>query len=98
MKVYDTSDLRNVALLGHGDSGKTTLTSGLLFTAGAVSRWGKVDEGTAPTDFDEEEIERKFTIHTALAYLEWKNKKVNLLDAPGYAAFVADSKGAVAVS
>ena len=75
MKVYTTPDIRNVALVGHGDSGKTSLTSGLLFTAGAVTRLGKVDDGTALTDFDEEEIARKVSIHSALAHLEWKSKK-----------------------
>jgi len=98
MKVYSTTDIRNVALLGHGDSGKTSLTSYLLYTSGSVSRLGKVDEGTTTTDFDEEEIERKISLQTALAHLEWRHKKVNLLDTPGYTAFVADAKAAISVS
>ena len=98
MKVYDTPDIRNVALIGHGDSGKTSLASAMLFVAGAVNRLGRVDEGTTTTDFDDEEIERKISLQTALAHLEWKGKKVNLLDTPGYAAFVADAKGALAVA
>ncbi len=98
MKVFDTPDIRNVALIGHGDSGKTSLASAMLFVAGAVNRFGRVDEGTTVTDFDEEEIERKISLQTALAHLEWKDRKVNLLDTPGYAAFVADAKSALAVA
>lgn len=98
MKVFDTPDIRNVALIGHGDSGKTSLASAMLFVAGAVNRFGRVDEGTTITDFDEEEIERKISLQTALAHLEWKDRKVNLLDTPGYAAFVADAKSALAVA
>ena len=92
MKAYPTSDLRNVAVIGHGDSGKTSLTSAMLHLSGALNRLGKVDDGTAITDFDEEEIERKISLQTAIAHLEWKGKKVNLIDTPGYAAFVADAK------
>ncbi len=98
MKVYDTPDIRNVALIGHGDSGKTSLASAMLFLSGAVNRLGKVEDGTTVTDFDEEEIERKISLQTALAHLEWRGRKVNLLDAPGYAAFVADANGALAVA
>jgi len=98
MKVYDTPDIRNVAVIGHGDSGKTSLTSAMLFVAGAVTRLGRVEDGTTTTDFDDEEIERKISLQTALAHLEWKGKKVNLLDTPGYAAFVADAKGALSAA
>src|SRR5258705_11327798 len=96
MKVYDAPDIRNVAFIGHGDSGKTSLVSALLFVAGAVNRLGRVDDGTTTTDFDSEEIERKISLQTALAHLEWKGRKVNILDTPGYAAFVADANGALA--
>jgi elongation factor G len=98
MKVFDTADLRNIALIGHGDSGKTTLASAMLFVAGAVNRFGRIEDGTTITDFDEEEIERKISLQTALAHLDWRDKKVNLLDTPGYAAFVADSKSALSVA
>lgn len=98
MKVYDTPDIRNVALIGHGDCGKTSLGSAMLFVSGAVNRLGRVEDGTTVTDFDEEEIERKISLQTALAHLEWKGRKVNLLDTPGYAAFVADALGALAVA
>lgn len=98
MKVYDTPDLRNLALVGHGDSGKTSLASALLFAAGAVNRLGRVEDGTTVTDFDDEEIDRKISLQTALAHLEWKDRKLNLLDTPGYAAFVADAKSALSVA
>ena len=98
MKAYSTSDIRNVALIGHGDCGKTSLGAAMLHTAGAVNRLGKVDDGTTVTDFDEEEIERKISLQTSVAHLEWKGKKVNLLDTPGYTAFVADAQAAMAVA
>jgi len=98
MKVYATPEIRNVALLGHGDSGKTSLTAALLYSAGALNRLGKVDDGTAFTDFDEEEMGRKISLQVSLAYAEWKGNKINLIDTPGYAAFVADAQVAVAVA
>ena len=70
MKVYDGTDVRNVGLIGHGHSGKTSLAAGMLFTAGATNRLTRVDEGNTVTDFDEEEIQRKFTISTAIASAE----------------------------
>lgn len=98
MKVYDGSDIRNVALIGHGDCGKTSLASAMLFITGAVNRLGRVDDGTATTDFDDEEIARKISLQTALAHVEWRNTKINLIDTPGYAAFVADAKAGLAIS
>jgi len=98
MKAYSTSDLRNIVLLGHGDVGKTSLTSAMLFASGAENRFGRVDEGGATTDFDEEEIDRKISLQTATAIVEWAGKKINVIDTPGYAAFVADAKMAVAVA
>jgi len=98
MKVYDAPDIRNVALIGHGDCGKTSLASALLFVAGAVNRLGRVDDGTATTDFDEEEIDRKISLQTSLAHLEWRGVKINLIDTPGYAAFAADAKAGLAVA
>jgi elongation factor G len=97
MKVYEVSEIRNIGLIGHGSSGKTSLTSSLLFSSGAVNRLGKVDQGTTVTDYDEEEIARKVTISSALAHLEWKKVKINLLDTPGYGAFIADAKAALRV-
>jgi len=98
MKVYDTTDIRNIALVGHGDSGKTCLASALLFAANAVNRMGKIEDGTAVTDFDEEEISRKISLQAALAHVEWNKKKVNIVDTPGYAAFIAEAKGGLAVA
>ena len=98
MKVYETKDIRNVGVVGHGDSGKTTLTAGLLFTAGASNRLLRVDEGNTITDFDEEEIQRKITISTAIAVAEWKKTKINILDTPGYNIFINDSRAALAAA
>jgi len=95
MKVYDGTDLRNVALVGHLHSGKTSLTAAMLFTAGATSRLTRVDEGNAPTDFDEEEVARKFSISAAIAPVEWKKNKVNLVDTPGFNSFLYETKAAL---
>jgi len=95
VKVYETNDVRNVALIGHGHSGKTSLAAGLLYASGATNRLTRVDEGTTLTDFDEEEIQRKITISTAVAALEWNKKKINLLDSPGFNIFIHDTKGAL---
>ncbi|MGA2216193.1 MAG: GTP-binding protein, partial [Bryobacteraceae bacterium] len=95
MRVYEGSDIRNIALIGHGHSGKTTLASGFLFTAGATNRLTRVDEGTAVTDFDDEEIQRKLTISTGLAFAEWAKKKINLIDTPGFNIFLNDTKAAL---
>jgi elongation factor G len=98
VKVYETKDIRNVGVVGHGDSGKTTLTAGLLFTAGASNRLLRVDEGNTITDFDEEEIQRKITISTAIAVAEWKRAKINILDTPGYNIFINDTNAALAAA
>ena len=95
MKVFDSENIRNIALVGHGDSGKTSLASALLYSAGSVNRLGRVEEGNTVTDFDEDEIERKITISTALARLEWKGTKVNILDTPGYRTFILDTKASM---
>jgi len=97
MKVYDAGTLRNVALVGHSGSGKTQLTSAILSDAGMVNRFGKVDEGTTTTDFDEEEIARKHTLSASLAYAEWNKQKINLIDAPGMGNFLADARAALHV-
>mgnify|MGYP003340522532 CR=1 FL=1 len=88
MKVYDAASIRNVAVVGHGGSGKTQLVSALLFDAGMVNRLGKVDEGNTVTDYDEEEIRRKISIYTSVIPLEYRDVKVNLLDAPGHKEFL----------
>src|ERR687893_1838778 len=98
MKVYPTEMIRNLAVIGHGDAGKTQLVSSLLHVAGATPRWGKVDEGTSTTDYDEDSIARKITLNSALAHLEHREHKINLIDTPGYAAFVAHSRPALRVA
>jgi elongation factor G len=95
VKVYESKDIRNVGVVGHGDSGKTTLTAGLLFTSGATNRLLRVDEGNTVTDFDEDEIQRKITISTALAVAEWKKAKLNILDTPGYNIFINDTRASL---
>src|SRR5439155_1319516 len=97
MKLYEISEIRNVGIIGHGSSGKTSLTSALLFSSGTVNRLGRVDQGNTVTDFDEEEIARKVSISSALCYLEWKKIKLNIIDTPGYGAFIADAKAALRV-
>jgi len=98
MKVYDAASIRNVAVVGHGGSGKTQLVSALLFDAGMVNRLGKVDEGNTVTDYDEEEIARKHTLSASLAYAEWNKTKINLLDTPGFGNFFADARAAMQVA
>jgi elongation factor G len=95
VKVYETSDIRNVALIGHGNCGKTTLAAGILFTTGASSRLTRVDEGNTITDFDDDEIARKITIATAVAAVEYSKKKINLIDTPGFNIFINDAKSAL---
>jgi elongation factor G len=98
MKVYDASNLRNVALVGHSGSGKTQLLAAILFDAGAVNRMGRVDDGTTVTDYDEEEIARKHTLSASLAYAEWNRTKLNFIDTPGMANFVSDARAALRVA
>jgi elongation factor G len=92
VKVYEAANLRNLALIGHGHAGKTSLVSAMLYTAGATPRFGHVDEGTATTDYDEEEIARKMSISVGLASVEWGKTKLNFLDTPGFNMFVHEAK------
>ncbi len=98
MKVYEGNDVRNVALIGHGHCGKTTLAAGFLFTAGGTNRLTRVDEGNMITDYDDDEISRKMTISTALAVVEWAKKKINVIDTPGFNTFINDTKAAMAAA
>ena len=98
MKIYDTNDIRNVALAGHGHSGKTSLTAGLLYTAKAIDRLTRVEEGNTPTDYDDEEIARKITITSAIAPVEWNKKKINLIDTPGFNTFLIDTQASLAAA
>src|SRR5216684_5821693 len=98
MKVYDAASIRNVALVGHSGSGKTQLSSAILADASMINRFGKVDEGTTVTDYDEEEIARKHTLSASLAYAEWNKQKINLIDTPGMGNFFADAGAALHVA
>jgi elongation factor G len=98
MKAFATEDIRNLAVIGHGDAGKTQLVSSLLHVAGTTHRWGKVDEGTTVTDYEEDSIERKVSLNNNFAHLEYKDTKINLLDTPGYAAFVSHARPALRVA
>ncbi len=98
MKAFDTENIRNLAVIGHGDAGKTQFVSSLLHVSGSSHRWGKVDEGTAITDYDEDSIERKVSLNNNFAHLEYKDTKINLIDTPGYAAFVAHARPALRVA
>ena len=97
MAGYDISKLRNVALLGHGNSGKTTLSEVMLFDAGAISRLGKVDDGNTTSDFDPEEQRRKISVNTSILPLEWGDCRITILDTPGYTDFVGEVRSAVRV-
>jgi elongation factor G len=98
LKVYEGNDVRNVALIGHGHSGKTTLAAGFLFSAGGTNRLTRVDEGNTITDYDDDEINRKMTISTGLAFVEWARKKINLIDTPGFNIFINDTKAVMAAA
>ena len=98
MKVFPGSNIRNVAIAGHGSSGKTSLVAGCLYLGGVGNRLGRVDDGTALTDFDQEEIERKISIATAIAFIEWNKTKVNFFDTPGKGVFIQDTRSSMRVS
>src|SRR6516225_9107519 len=95
MAKYRVDDIRNLALVGHGAAGKTSLADDLLFQAKAVERRGSVDDGTSVSDYDDEEKKRHFSIDTSLLNLEHGGKKVHLLDTPGYPDFVGAALGAL---
>ena len=98
MKVYRTDEIRNVVLLGHGGSGKTSLAEAMAYVSGAVSRMGKVSDGNTISDFDKEEQKREFSISTALIPVEWEKAKINVLDTPGYFDFVGEVEEAVSAA
>lgn len=98
MKTYQTDKIRNVALIGHGGSGKTTLTEALLFATGVTNRQGRVEDGNTVSDFDKEEINRKVSIGTTVIPVEWDDMKINIIDTPGYFDFVGETYGALRAS
>src|SRR5207249_11382450 len=95
MRVYKTAEIRNVAVVGHGASGKTSLVDALAFVAGTSKRHGSVKDGTALTDYTPDEIERKYSINLALAVAEWMDAKLNLIDTPGYLDFTGEALAGV---
>jgi elongation factor G len=98
MKEYQTKQLRNVVLLGHGSAGKTSLAEAMLFTSGAINRMGRVEDGTTIADFDEEEKSRNISLNLSIIPVEWRGYKINVLDTPGYTDFVGEVKSAVRVA
>ncbi|HXB22501.1 MAG TPA: elongation factor G [Candidatus Solibacter sp.] len=98
MKVYLGKDIRNLVVVGHSHSGKTSLVSSMLFTGGATPKLGLVDDGSTVTDHDEEEISRQMTISTSLASLEWRNTKITLFDTPGFTLFAHEARIAMAAA
>ena len=98
MKNYQADSIRNIAVLGHGGEGKTTLTEAMLFNAGLLDRMGKVDDGTTVSDYDPEETKRHISISAAVAPFEWNGTKVNLIDAPGFFDFYGEVYEAMALA
>ena len=92
MKEYTTENIRNVALIGHGGTGKTSLSEAMLFNAKAINRLGRVDDGTTTSDFDPDEVRRSFSVNLSVLPYEWQENKLNILDTPGYADFVGEVK------
>ena len=98
MKDYQAKNIRNIAVVGHGSEGKTTLVEALLYTSGTIDRQGRVEDGNTVTDSDKEEQGRQISISAAVAPLEWKDVKVNLIDVPGYFDFAGEMVGPMAVA
>ena len=98
MKEYKTEQIRNVVLLGHGGTGKTSLSEAALFSTGGINRLGKVDDGTTTSDFEPDEVKRKISISLSLIPCEWSGHKINIIDTPGYADFVGEVKSGIAAA
>jgi elongation factor G len=98
LKVYEGKDIRNLVVIGHSHSGKTSLVSSMLYTGGATPKLGLVDDGSTVTDHDEEEISRQMTVSTGIASLEWRNTKITLLDTPGFTLFAHEAKVAMSAT
>ena len=94
MKEYTGDRIRNVAIVGHGGAGTTSVTEALLYRSGAISRMCKVEDGATTTDYEPEEIKRGVSVNATLAPVEWRDTKINFIDTPGFADFVAEVKGA----
>jgi len=95
VNIFEPENIRNVALVGHSSTGKTSLAEAMLFSAGVSNRLGTIDDGTTKSDYTEAEVNRKISISTSMLHCTWKNTKINILDAPGYADFIGDAKAAL---
>ena len=95
--ALDITKIRNIGFVGHGGVGKTSLVEAILFAAGATTRIGRVDDGTTTTDFDPDEIKRKISLNTSVAFCDYKGHRLNLVDTPGYGDFVADARAGLRV-
>ena len=98
MNVYTTDRIRNVVLLGHGGSGKTSLVEAMAYLAGLTTRMGTVADKNTISDFDKEETKRQFSIHTSVVAIPWKDNKINVLDTPGYFDFVGEVEEAISAA
>ncbi len=98
MKPYTSENLRNVAIIAHGGAGKTTLAEAMLFNGGSTARLGSVDTGTSVLDSEPEEIKRKITLTSAVHHFDWQGKHINVIDTPGYANFIVDTKACLRVA
>src|SRR5512136_1783139 len=95
MKKYEVNRLRNIAIIAHGKAGKTTLAEAMLFDAGSIDRLGRVDDGSSIMDFEPEEIKRSLTISSSFNNLEWDKHKINIVDTPGDANFIIETKNSL---
>ncbi|MDR2656960.1 MAG: GTP-binding protein, partial [Oscillospiraceae bacterium] len=98
MKEYSAENIRNIAVVGHGSEGKTTLVESMLFVSGAIDRQGRVEDGGTTTDFEPEETKRGISLSAAIAPVEWKDSKINLIDVPGYFDFIGEMMGPLRVA
>lgn len=98
MTKYDMNKVRNIALVGHGDSGKTSLAEAMLYDSGMINRLGNIEQGNTTTDYDPREIKKGITINSSLAYLNWKDRTINIIDTPGYLDFITDTKSSLRVT
>ena len=98
MSKYDSEDILTCALTGHGTVGKTILADAMLFNAGEVNRIGSIENGSTVSDYHDDEIERQISINLSVLNLSWQEKKINLLDTPGYADFFGEVQGALRVA
>jgi elongation factor G len=98
LKEYKSKNIRNITLIGHGGSGKTSITESILFTSGEITRLGKVEDGNTTSDFKPDEIERQISISASLMHCDWQNNKINIVDTPGYADFIGEVKCGLSVA